>query len=373
MLYYVGHRVYLDYPQAHFQPSYPRNLIPVDNRFPRDPHLHTFKSFAIARNIQVSSGGRLVVEPGGSVLAPKVSSGGIINVYGGGRTSNLSLASGGRAYLYGGHLKGITQAYGATLNILDYHVKIDSLRTNSNSQIVYNLTRLPANFSRVMLTLGSNHSQIKGNFSIRVTKRQDVGTYLLSKNLTSSNNSYTLNLNASKLGVLKTNNSLTSHGVKYSLANSGQTLKLKIATQAGEMLKGTNKADNLTGSENSDIFYGGRGNDRIQGQDGRDVAIYDRNNWGKDVIAKTSGTFTILFKDLRPRDIQVEFRSNQAIIHQRRDYRQTITVEGWNPATHNIVYGHHLNTLNQFISAATPSQTVTNKARNEVWKAARLA
>ena len=52
---------------------------------------------------------------------------------------------------------------------------------------------------------------------------------------------------------------------------------------------------------------------------------------------------------------------------------QTITIQGWNAATHNIVYGGTLTNFNKYVSASKPTSAQTTAARNEVFKKAALA
>ncbi|MBQ9406099.1 MAG: hypothetical protein IJU37_05080, partial [Desulfovibrio sp.] len=139
------------------------------------------------------------------------------------------------------------------------------------------------------------------------------------------------------------------------------------------MRMGTAKADTLTGTVNSDIFYGGKGSDSITGKNGRDVAVYDTTAWGKDSIAKTNGTMTLLFNGLKASDIVQKLSGTTMTISKKSDGNQKITVQGWSDSTHNIVYASGMTAFNAYIKAASPTATQTTAARNEVFKKAGLA
>ena len=60
-------------------------------------------------------------------------------------------------------------------------------------------------------------------------------------------------------------------------------------------------------------------------------------------------------------------------IAKKSDASQTITIKGWNKATHNIVYADTLTAFTKYLKAASPTTAQTTSARNEVWKKAGLA
>ena len=159
----------------------------------------------------------------------------------------------------------------------------------------------------------------------------------------------------------------------YSVKTSGTQTNLTLAIKTGKVLKGTTGADKLAGTAHSDIFYGGKGNDTITGKNGRDVAVYDTKSWGKDTIAKTSGTMTLLFKDLKSSDIKKSLSGTTMTITKKSDSKQKITVKNWSDDTHSIVFGSKMTAFDKYIKAASPSTTLTNNARNEAFKKAGLA
>ncbi|MBQ7606859.1 MAG: AIDA repeat-containing protein [Desulfovibrionaceae bacterium] len=218
-------------------------------------------------------------------------------------------------------------------------------------------------------------SQELGQFSVTVAKKQGMGTYELSQNIDQDKNfSYTVNLGSTKLGTVKLNGkSLTKNGVTYSLKSADSQISLTLAIKAGEVRKGTDKADKLGGTAHSDIFYGGKGNDTITGKNGRDVAVYDTTAWGKDVIAKTDGTMTLLFKDLTSSDIKKSLSNNTMTITKKNDSSQKITVKGWSNDTHDIVFGNSMTAFNTFLKKTNPTTTQISAARKEVFKKAGLA
>ena len=159
----------------------------------------------------------------------------------------------------------------------------------------------------------------------------------------------------------------------YSVKTSGTQTNLTLAIKAGKMLKGTTGKDKLTGRAHSDIFYGSKGNDTITGKNGRDVAVYNKTAWGKDTIAKTSGTMTLLFKDLKASDIKKSLSGSTMTITKKSDSKQKITVKGWSNDTHNIVFGSGMKAFDKFITVTSPTTAQTTAARNEAFKKAGLA
>ncbi len=249
-----------------------------------------------------------------------------------------------------------------------------SLYIGKNSKISYDITKKSANSNDTLLFLESQNKQKCGKFTISTKKNQKTGVYSLSTNIIQKNNTaYSLTVGSVNVGTVKLNSSaLAKNGMTYTLASSGAEISLAIAMKAGKMLKGTAKANKLTGSSHSDIFYGGKGNDTLSGVNGRDVAVYDKTKWGKDKILKTGGTMTILFKDLKKTDVVQKLKGTTMTLTRKGDKSQSVTVEGWDKATHNVVFGDTMSAFGKWLTAAKPS-TVQTKARNEVWKKAGLA
>ncbi|MBO4311993.1 MAG: hypothetical protein J5828_03235, partial [Desulfovibrionaceae bacterium] len=87
----------------------------------------------------------------------------------------------------------------------------------------------------------------------------------------------------------------------------------------------------------------------------------------------TNGTMTLLFGGLSESDITQAKSGTSLVITRKSDSSQKITVQGWNDATHNIVFTDTLTQFTQYLGAASPTPTQTDAARNEVWAKAGLA
>jgi hypothetical protein len=183
---------------------------------------------------------------------------------------------------------------------------------------------------------------------------------------------------------------LIANGVSYRLATTGAAMNLTLTAAAGLMCKAdaasgadalslNNKsngavlqadasASSLTGTADSDIFCGSGGNDSISTGNGRDVAVYDGNDWGRDSIASDGGSLTLLFNGLNAAEITTVRSGADMIIGKAADASQTITVRNWNADSHSIVYGGTLSAFNAWLNAATPTAVQENAARNEVWQ-----
>ncbi len=142
--------------------------------------------------------------------------------------------------------------------------------------------------------------------------------------------------------------------------------------KAGNMNRGSAKADKLIGTVNSDIFYGGKGNDTITGKNGRDVAVYDKASWGKDTIAKTNSTMTLLFKDLKSGDIVKKLSGTTMTITRKGDSNQKITVKSWSKDTHNVVFWNSITAFYKYLNASNPNSKQTTVARHKIWKGGYL-
>ncbi len=255
---------------------------------------------------------------------------------------------------------------------------IGSLQTVAASTVSYDVTGVAATKKAIMLRAVTKSSLAKGTLSISVKKAQGIGVYELSKNIVQdTGRAYTVSLGATKLGTVKLNSTaLTKNGVTYSLNSSGNQVNLTVAMNGNAktpICKGTTKAETLTGTAQSDVFYGGKGNDTIKSSNGRDVAVYDKTAWGKDKIVKTNGTMTLLFKDLKKDDIVKTLSGTTMTITKANDVKQVISIQGWSSDTHNIVFGSKMTAFDNYLKATSPNASVTNKARNEVWKKAGLA
>ncbi len=153
-------------------------------------------------------------------------------------------------------------------------------------------------------------------------------------------------------------------------------VSLDVGIKDGDMIKGNARGNKLTGGVHSDIFYGAQGGDTIAGKNGRDVAVYDKTKWGKDKIVKTNGTMTILFKDLKKADVVQKLKGTTMTLTRKGDKSQSVTVQGWDKATHNVVFASGAMTaFNKWLKATSVAdmKKTATAARNEAWKKAGLA
>ena len=101
--------------------------------------------------------------------------------------------------------------------------------------------------------------------------------------------------------------------------------------------------------------------------------MYGVGDWGRDIIAKTSGTMTLLFNGLKASDIVQQASGGNMVITRADDAQQSITVQGWNAASHKIVFGNNMQAVDNYLAAATPTAAQAKAAHNEAWKKAGLA
>ena len=362
----------------------------------------------------ISNGGTLNVFYGGIASATIVSNGGTLNAFWGALVSSVNLKNGAVMSMFNGNtLYGkntftgatimggstsnrISLAKNATLNVgaktamKELHLNasnanlnftgtgntLGSLQTNKSTKVSYDVSKLAAKGTAYMLTLSTKNTQKLGVFSVNVKKGQGAGVYELSKNITQAKNTaYTVNLAGAKQGVAKLNGLGLIKGNAIYAVNTGSanSINLTVAATTAKPNKGTAKADKLKGTVKWDVFYGGKGNDTITGGGGRDVAVYDTTAWGKDVIAKTGGTMTLLFNGLKSADIKKSLSGNTMTITRKSNTNQKITVQGWSNATHNIVFASGMTAFNKYLKAASPTAAQATAARNEAFKKAGLA
>ncbi len=298
-------------------------------------------------------------------------------VAGGSTTKRVKLATGAKLSM--GAKTNMSKlhldASSASLSFKGAGSPLGSLRLGKATQVAYNVSRLKAKGSTLMLTLVAKNSQKTGSFSVSVAKGQAIGTYELSKHLVQKKGTaYTVKLGSVRLGIARLNSTaLTKNGVTYKVKTSGAQINLVVSMKAGKMLKGNAKASKMTGGVRSDVFWGGAGSDIISGVNGRDVAVYDKTAWGKDKLVKTNGTMTILFKDLKKVDVVQKIKGTTMTLTRKSDKSQSVTVEGWDKATHNVVFGGTMKAFDKWLTASKPTAKVTTAARNEAWKKAGLA
>ena len=332
----------------------------------------------VARNTTIDSGGVQEVFDG-TVYSTTVNSG-FLSVGFGGKAINTKVANSKNAIIQlfdGGRLEYSSRVIlGGNLEIFNHGNSINRLYTNNSTEIKFYISNNPHR-DDYGLTLGQRSTNY-GTYSVVVSKIEQAGTYKLAKNLNSLNSTqYSVYLRSDKnkqtiLGTNSINSRLVNNGVAYTLSENNNNLTLKIALRYGSMLKGTNGNNNLTGTRNCDIFYGGQGNDTINGIRGRDVAIYDSTNWGKDTINKTSGTMTILFNNIDLHNILFKESNNNVTLTNRRDRSQTITIRGWDHQTHNIMYTRGINAFSSYLRQTNPSSSTIANVRKSVWHKAGL-
>lgn len=259
------------------------------------------------------------------------------------------------------------KASARTITVTGLDNRIGTLVTNNKSTLVFDISKLSAKGTGIMLSQDKNRAQAAA-FSIKTKNGQQFGVYELGKNL-GVKTAITVSEAGKKLGVLQANGqALTKNGVKYTVTSKSSLLNLMVSGVMGTLRKGTAKGGKLTGTANCDIFYGGSKNDQIAAGGGRDVAVYDKKAWGKDVITSTSGTMTIYMAGLKASDVTVTKKSKDMIITRKGVSGQSITVRNWNAATHNIVYGGTMGQFTKYVNAARPTAKQKSLAFNEVWK-----
>ena len=224
------------------------------------------------------------------------------------------------------------------MNITGATNKVGSLNLAAKSRITYDVRRLKAAGNTLMLQLSAANTQKRGVFSVNVGRAQASGVYELSRGITQNKGmAYTVKLGTAALGTIRPGGAaLTKNGATYKIAASGAQINLTIGTKLGKMLKGNAKAYALKGTAHCDVFYGGKGNDKIHGSNGRDVAVYDKVNRGKDIIAKTNGAMTLLFNGMKASDVAQKASGANLVITRKGATGQSITVQGYNAATHKI-------------------------------------
>ncbi len=336
----------------------------------------TAKAGAKLSAVTLKSGAKLSIADGNALYGKNGFTGATVT---GGKNravtlaKNASITVGAKTNMKGFHLD--ASSTGASISFTGAGATLGSLKLSSATAVSYSIAKLKAKGSTLMLSLSSKNSQNVGKFFVTIAKNQSIGTYELSNNIVQSQGmAYTVKLGSTKLGTAKLNGTaLTKNGVAYKVKTSGAQINLVVAMKAGKMLKGNVKANKLTGGVHSDVFYGGKGNDTITGKNGRDVAVYDKTAWGKDKIVKTGGTMTILFKDLKKADVVQKLKGTTMTLTRKGDKSQSITVQGWNKATHNVVFGGTMNSFAKWLKASKPTAKVTTATRNEAWKKAKLA
>ena len=345
--------------------------------------------------LTVSSGATAGIKSMGSGAALALKAGGTLNlaagkVFSGRNTLASGTVTGGTKTKRVALAKNATLTVGAKTTMNKLHLDVSngtlkvtgtgntlgSLKLNKTAKVSYDVSKLAAKGTAYMLTLSAKNTQKLGAYSVNVKKGQGLGVYELSKNIVQAKNTaYTVNLAGTKQGTAKLNGPGLIKGTAIYAVDSGKsnTISLTVA-KTGKTFKGTAKKDTFKGTANWDVFYGGKGNDSIKGVNGRDVVVYDKTAWGQDSIAKTSGCLTLVFKNLKARDIVERLGSRKVLtITRKSDPKQQIVIQGWNDATHKIVFASGMTAFDKYLKAAKPGTAQVTAARNEAFKKAGLA
>ena len=361
----------------------------------------------------IKKGGEMTVSSGGSALSPVISSGGKLFVDGSSYIGNIDAMKGavvsmGGTYatLYRSGNKFVSATVSARVNTvlrvqsgsdltLGGNVKMKNITLNIGhaqlkiagigntvqglqgkyEKISYDLSTLSSANKKAMISLVDKTETNYKKAFVNVNSNQALGTYKLAKNISNPKAIVSIDSDSSHLGYASVNGSgLNINGVTYKVSYNSKTAETKISLKAygDKIYIGAKDAKLQAGTNNSDIFFGSSENDTITGKNGRDVAIYDKSEWGKDVISKTSGTMTLLFKDIASSDITKKISGSDLIINKKSSPNEQITIKGYSADTHNLIFTN--SSLNNFSSyVATPSTDLIKAVKNEIWKAAKLA
>lgn len=330
----------------------------------------------------VRSGGALTLD---SPSATKVviSSGALVTLLsnaGALKANAVTLRAGASMGLTGYTSMGSRDLKGRTLVVSGQANKLSKMTTNDKTNIVYDIRNASAGANTSAMLRCTAKKNYAGNYGVSVSKKQAVGTYVLSDNIAlAKGKAFTIKTDTATQGTAKLNGTaLVKNGFSYTVSRStgsNTRISLTVDLRAGKMLKGTDKKETLAGASHCDVFYGGKGNDTIKGANGWDVAVYDTIAWGKDVIQKTSGAMTLLFKGMTEKDITTKKSGSKMVITRNGFKNQQITINGWNDDTHEIVYAGTsvMTAFDSYRKATTPTTAQKTAARNEVWSRAGLA
>ncbi len=326
-----------------------------------------------ATNFIISNDGCLSLHTGGKANGTTITSGGMF-VMGGGASKDLTVKAGGLAYMISGKLTGKTILAGkADLLVSGIGIKTAGITCKAGSRIGYNIRYVETGRS-AMLARSSGVQKLNAAFSVTMHKFQKAGTYKLSSGFTvASKKAFSLVIGSGKATEVRLGaKTMVANGVSYSMGVSKNVISLKLALVAGRIKTGKAGGDDLKGTANCDIFYGGGGNDTIHGGKGRDVAVYDKNNWGHDTICKGKGLMTLVLAGVKRSAVKTkqDYEKGTMTIWKKKDASQKITIKGWSESTHAIVYGAKLTAFNKYLKAAAPTEKQKTAAQNELYKIA---
>ena len=95
----------------------------------------------------------------------------------------------------------------------------------------------------------------------------------------------------------------------------------------------------------------------------------------KEVMKMAKTTVEQVVKDLHKEDIKTSLNKTKKImtIAKSDDAKQSIVINGWDAATHDIKYADDMKAFSTYLAATKPKVAQVNAARNEVWKKVGLA
>ncbi|MBQ7585963.1 MAG: hypothetical protein IJU40_06935, partial [Desulfovibrionaceae bacterium] len=295
-------------------------------------------------------------------------------VLGGTNTEGVSLASKATLSLKGKNdLSQLHFKVGeGTFNLKSQGNTLGILATQAKSKVNFELNALKPSNQPLLKLLNANTSN-QGSFSLKVSTSQKLGSYILTKNWQPTKApSFNLYVDNKKQGSLKLEGStLVLNGVSYSLKKVDSTIKVDLAIKAGQIL--AKNSAKIVGTNHSDIISGQNGNNLIEGKNGRDVLIYDTSNWGKDIVAKTKGTITLLFSGLKARDLNLKFKGQDLLITRKDKPKQEILLKSYAKERCSLVYTNSLQAFSSYLKAASPTESMQEKVKKEVWQKAGLA
>ena len=350
-----------------------------------------------AAGTKVFKGGQLQVRENGTATGTIVSSGGRERIFAGGKSigatikkkgvqyvsgtaQKTTVAKGGSVILYkGGELTGKTKLKkGATLSVAGIGASAGKIKAAQKANISYDISGIKSGKAVMLKASGQT---ISAGFGVVTTAGQKTGVYKLSSKISvADGTAFSIRCGSAKDTAALNGASLKMNGVNYSLSSADGVVSLKLTVAKGvDRLGKSSKKETLKGTVNSDIFYGGAGKDIIKGKNGRDVALYDKNAWGKDTINKTSGTMTLLVAGLRKGTDVIENLSGTTMTLTRKGSSDKVTIKGWSADTHSILYinkAKALKKVDSFINSVARdgiTDAQREKAENAVFKAAKLA
>jgi autotransporter passenger strand-loop-strand repeat protein len=338
----------------------------------------TVNKYATDSNAKVAG----ALDVSGKTSGATVQDGGVLTLKKGAVVNKATVAGGGTLNLTAaGKLTGTTTLkQGAEMLVAGAGLTGKAIKANADASVVFDVRSIKKS-APVMLTADKQRS-LGGAVSIVTKKAQRFGTYKLAEKYSFQQKDIAIKLGSKALtSVTLGGPAKKKDGMAYSVAEKGGVTTLNVSIVTGGIFKGTAKDNQLAGTNNCDAFFGGKGDDTIKGVNGRDVAIYNATNWGKDTIAKTSGTMTVLMVGVKESQVKKSLSKKGVMTITRLGKGgkalagQKISVAGWNAETHNILYRTETQVaaFTKYLKAANPTETQTQKAAASVFKQAGLA